>query len=727
MTGNPSSGSAGYRPLISVALIVLGALLLFVGTIAFYARTEVINRDAFADRASVALEDDGLRKVVRREIVVNLIDRGSSDLVAARPLLESVVDVVLQSAPFRKVFRHAAVEANRVFFVRDKKNALFDISDSAQLVRFALRSVSPKLAKEVPKDLDSTLVTLRRREFAGKTLAAADSIRVLGIVLPLLALAAFAAGVAVAPDRRLGVLRAGIAVGATGALLAITLVVLRARVLAGVIGEDELTDGEVRDAVAGLLDAFLGDLVAGAFFMALGGLVVAAAAAALDPEDVERPTERLRQRITRRPRTTWGLALRGGAALAVGVFVVINPTVTLQVVAIIGGAYLIFFGTSELLVLLQRGGVSTVEHQRSRRRAFAVAGVAGVACVAAVIGVILVITGRDNQVGATQQVSSSRACNGSVSLCELPLNEVVFAGTHNSFSAADSPGWFIANQGRTIQRQLKDGIRLFLIDPHWGVQAGNGKVRTDFEAEGRDRNRVAAALPAPELKAAERLAGRLGAGESTGKRAVWLCHTTCELGATPMVGTLEVYRKYLDQNRGEVVILFIEPYVPPAEIEKAFKSAGLDKYVATLQRNEPLPTLGALVRSNRRVIVFTEKDADGTVPWYLDGFSFVQDTPLGATKVKQLSCKRSRGDASSPFLMLNHWADLFPPRLEANRPFQTEKVLVRRARQCGRERGLPVSLIAVDHYDQGKFLESVDALNAGRVQAFRERQRTGSG
>ena len=125
------------------------------------------------------------------------------------------------------------------------------------------------------------------------------------------------------------------------------------------------------------------------------------------------------------------------------------------------------------------------------------------------------------------------------------------------------------------------------------------------------------------------------------------------------------------------------------------------------------------------MIVFTEKDADGTVPWYLDGFSFVQDTPLGATKVKQLSCKRSRGDASSPFLMLNHWADLFPPRLEANRPFQTEKVLVRRARQCGRERGLPVSLIAVDHYDQGKFLESVDALNAGRVQAFRERQRTG--
>ncbi len=111
--------------------------------------------------------------------------------------------------------------------------------------------------------------------------------------------------------------------------------------------------------------------------------MVGAAAAALDPEDVEQPTERLRKRLARRPRTTWGLALRGAGALLLGVFVVLNPTLTLQVAAILGGAYLIFFGTSELLVLLQRRGVSAEQHVSSRRRAFAVAGVAGVVCVAA--------------------------------------------------------------------------------------------------------------------------------------------------------------------------------------------------------------------------------------------------------------------------------------------------------------------------------------------------------
>ena len=75
---------------------------------------------------------------------------------------------------------------------------------------------------------------------------------------PLLALAAFAVGIAVAPDRRLGVRRSGVAVGAASPLGHRP--AGPARRIGGVIGEDELTDAEVRDAVAGLLDAFIDDL-----------------------------------------------------------------------------------------------------------------------------------------------------------------------------------------------------------------------------------------------------------------------------------------------------------------------------------------------------------------------------------------------------------------------------------------------------------------------------------
>jgi hypothetical protein len=702
------------RVAASIVLVVVGAVLLFAGVIALYAREEVIDREAFADRAVAALEDDGVRHLVAREIVVNLIDRGSTDLVAARPLLESVVDAVVQTQPFRQVFRRAALEANKVFFVRERNDTLVNLGDAATVVEFAVQSVSPKVARQIPQDIDPDVLSLDRDEFAGETLSAADHLRLLGWLLPALALLAFAAAVFLSLDRRVAVLRCGVAIAAAGTLLAVTLLILRSRVLAGVIGEDEVTDEEVRDAVAGLLDAYLGDLVGWGLLLGLLGVVVAGAAAALDPGDVEAPTARL-ARFIGRPRTVRGRALRGAAALVLGVVVVLEPTLALQTAAIAGGAYLVFFGVTELLVLLGRRDRVAARTEAARRRALAMAGAIGVAAVAALLVVVIVVTGADTGQQEAAAAIPSKGCNGSRALCNRQLNEVTFAGTHNSFSAADSPGWFIANQRHTILRQLEDGIRLFLIDPHWGVELPNGHVLTDFDDESRDRNKVAKALPPNVLAAAERLVGgRLGGDKSDGEPDVWLCHTVCELGATRMTDALTAIRKFLEANRGEVVILFIEPYVKPNEIAKRFESSGLDRYLATLSRDEPLPTLGELVDANQRVIVLTEKDADGTLPWYLDGFSFVQDTPLGATRIDQLSCKRERGDANSPLLMLNHWADLFPPRLRANRPFLTERFLLERARLCARRRGLPVNLIAVDYYDQGDLVEAVKKLNDER-------------
>ena len=48
--------------------------------------------------------------------------------------------------------------------------------------------------------------------------------------------------------------------------------------------------------------------------------------------------------------------------------------------------------------------MSAADHERSRRRAFAVAGVAGALCVAALIGLVLVVTRGGEPVRATEQV-----------------------------------------------------------------------------------------------------------------------------------------------------------------------------------------------------------------------------------------------------------------------------------------------------------------------------------
>ncbi|HEY6780659.1 MAG TPA: hypothetical protein VI111_06875, partial [Thermoleophilaceae bacterium] len=569
------------------------------------------------------------------------------------------------------------------------------------------------------------LLRLQRREFAAGTLRIADRVRVLGIVLPLLALLCLIGSVALAPERRIGVLRVGVGVGAAGVVLAAALMIVRARILAGVVGTDELSDAELRAAAGGVLDAFFGGLFGWALLLGLGGVAVAGAAVALDPEDIEVPHARLRRLLATRPRSPWLRALRGAAAIGLGVFVVLSPQLALQLGALLIGAYLVFYGTSELLALLQRRGVAAAAAERRRWRALAAAAVVGVIGIAAAVALVLVVTGTDEpaRVETRADPDSVARCNGSIALCDLRLNEAVFAGTHNSFSAADSPGWSITNQRRTIPRQLRDGIRLFLIDPHWGVQTG-GRVKTDFEAEGRDRNKVAKALGPETLMAAERLAGRVGlrAGEG-GQKDVWLCHTVCELGATKMETALVDVRTYLEAHRGEVVILFIEPYVPPRAIERVFDDAGLTRYVAPLERDDPLPTLGQMVRTDKRVVVFTEHDADGTVPWYLDGFSFVQDTPLGAQTVAQTSCARARGTADSPLLMMNHWADVVPPRLTANRPFLKRDVLLSRAHRCARERGMPVNMIPVDFYEEGDLIGAVEELNAEAIRRVRRERR----
>jgi len=108
------------------------------------------------------------------------------------------------------------------------------------------------------------------------------------------------------------------------------------------------------------------------------------------------------------------------------------------------------------------------------------------------------------------------------------------------------------------------------------------------------------ALPPDVLAAAERLTGSLGLREGEGgEREIFLCHTTCELGATRLSDALEDYRKVLDRNPSEVVILFVEPYVEPADFALAVEQAGLDDRVRTLELDGPMPTLGQLVADDR--------------------------------------------------------------------------------------------------------------------------------
>ena len=415
------------------------------------------------------------------------------------------------------------------------------------------------------------------------------------------------------------------------------------------------------------------------------------------------------------PQQPWALGLRGVAIAAVGIIVLLFPGPSLLAIAYLLGAALVLVGSTELLTALGRPTTRTkpTDGAALRRRTAVAAGTALITVLAASGAAALVL---DDEGPARLVATPTAGCNGLPELCDRRLNEVLFPGTHNAMAAADVAGWSIPNQRRSIARQLTDGMRLFLLDPHYGRTLRTGRVQTDFDEVNRDANKVARELSPAALTALDRLGVSISRSSGTrGPREVWLCHTVCELGATRMDETLRTMGAYLRANPSTVLMLILESYVSDAHLQEAFAKTDTEQYAATLSHGKPLPTLGELIAEGKRLVVFTEKvPRDRTIPWLNDAFSWIQDTPLGAQQPSQLQCKRYRGSANSPFLMLNHWIDRFPPPPSANGAILTRDFLRKRIAQCEEARGMPVSLIATDFYEQGAVIDVAREINRAR-------------
>lgn len=702
------------RDLLAVVLGVLAALAAVAAIVALYLRDEVADRDAFATRATAALQDSAVRDVASREIVVGLIERGSPDLVSARPLLETAVGAVVGTDAFRGLVRGAALQAHSLLFDRGDAFVL-DLADTGTVVLSAVRSLAPDVAARLPENADTTLVGLRDRTFADRTLHAADTVRRWALVLPFLALALLIAALAVARDRGRALTAFGLGLGVAATIAEIALATARTLVLRGLHGSETIATDDLRAAAGGVWDAFLGDLGGLLLICAVVGFVLAAGVlSAIDPDAVRRQPRRL----AARPEAPLALGVRGVAIAGAGLLVLVEPDLALRIIAYILGAGLVYLGATELLTALHRAGLRMPErdHQQRRppgsaRRRLIVTGLTAILTLVVASGAAALVLHEGRQ--RTAAAAPPSGCNGAKALCDRRLNEVLFPGTHNSMAAADVPGWTIPDQRRSIPRQLSDGIRLFLLDPHYGRTLSGGRVQTDFAGEGRDANKVAKELDDSALRALDRLGLSISRTTTAarGPREVWLCHTVCELGATRFTDTLTQMRRYLQANPGAVLMLVLESYVKDEDLKKAFDETDTTKYAETLNRGEPLPTLGDLVASGKRMVVFTENEPDGGVPWINSAFAWTQDTPLGNRSAGDFTCKRYRGTAASPMLMLNNWVERFPPSPSAQRPVLTKAFLTRRIADCAKERGMPVTGVAVDFYDEGDLIEVASAHN----------------
>ena len=89
------------RRIAARVLVVLASLALLLALVAAYARQATVNSDQFANRATAALTDDSVRSLIAQKITDEVVLKNEADLIAARPIIESVASEIVGGRAFR--------------------------------------------------------------------------------------------------------------------------------------------------------------------------------------------------------------------------------------------------------------------------------------------------------------------------------------------------------------------------------------------------------------------------------------------------------------------------------------------------------------------------------------------------------------------------------------------------------------------------------------------------
>ena len=575
------------RAALSWALVVVASMSIVLALIVGYVRRAAVDSDQFANRATAALQSDSVRSLAAQRITDQIILEHKSDLLAARPIIESVVSSVVGGRAFTGVFRAGVRDMHRALFDRDQNTLTLTVADVGTIVAAGLEVVAPGTAKQVRATAEVHLVTGDIGDASATAVRAARTITVLALLLLVLAGASAAGAVLLAADRRRAFVRLGVGAAIAGMVLVVALGIVRSAVV------DHAQGPEERDAVRAVWDAFLQDLHTAAWILAGAGAVLAAAAASLiRPIDIDAPLRRAADWVRAEPASPPIRALRATALIAVGVLFIVDRDAVLRLLFTAVGLYLIYAGVSALLWL--------VYQPRAAAAAVVAQWADGATWIAGVFAALVIAAGAGAFVG-TGGTTHRPARSGRVQRQHRALRAARW--TRSRSPPPTTPcrcrcrGWYSSEQDRPIADQLRDGIRGLLIDTHYADRLPNGRLRTYFGSpEELRRSAKHDGVSQDAVDAALRIRDRLGfAGE--GERGMYLCHSFCELGGTPLRPVLDDMHDFLVANPGEVVVVINQDYVTPEDFVGAVQDAGLERARLPRADDRPWPTLREMIDS----------------------------------------------------------------------------------------------------------------------------------
>ena len=751
---------------LSTAVAAVLAVLLAFNSFSIWAHATVLTPSRFAQSATQLLDAPAVRTALADAITEKLVETGPSRLASFQTVLQPAIEQLLRTEVFRSIFRTAVTRAQDAILTEDGSAAAINLSAALGVLSGSLQVSNPSLAEAIPSGTDDFFVnvssTLRDAKAWELARASAES---LPRSLALLA----ALGVAVVlidTDRRRGVLKLGVAIAVAG----LTLVALATA--APLIASSFGSTPTIRQALHDGARIFFSSLSDVAIALTAIGLILSAFAVATRPTRPPlRPIEiweSLRRRSARfTPTTSAGHVLRALLVMMLGYVIIVRRDVVAPLLVFMGGAYVAYLGAVELLTVVgrtdahsTRAAIADRLRPSGGRRHCRVLATTAVLLALVIVATLIL----DARSGSRANAAQQQRCNGHVELCDRRLDEVAFAGSHNSMSARRDPGWLFAEQDQGIPAQLAYGVRALLVKTHYGIPSGldlTGAplVITDQGAELATSTPESSALLTPDQ---QRQAAAIAASAKVDPalRDVYLCHVNCELGATKFTDALRYLRQFLDSHPDEVVILVVGNYVSDADTEKAFRATGLFDRLWNFEPGAALPTLREMIDARRTIAMFAEFGTDQP-RWNPAAYGPFQDTPYTFRTQQELyapgsplysgdavvdgpvpavvptptptdpghvsfvpaadwtglpSCAPNRGEPSSPMFQINHW---ITPVGEAATAAQAKvinayDVLMPRVRDCMTQRGRFPTIIGVNFYDKGDLLRVVDELNGVR-------------
>jgi hypothetical protein len=700
------------RRITSIALVPLGALLLVLGVLAGYANHVLLDGPTFTRKVDAVRQVEPVSRVVGRTLTDQLL-AVRPDLVAARPLIDSVAASVVGSSAFSGPTRAAAANFQHAATVPHASNAVLRVADAGAVLTSALQQFFPQSAQVTPSTVPLNLARVGDQSWAKPSLTVARYLGLAAWLLPATGLALLAGSIVLSRRRRQATLYAGVGVLGWTAVAAVLLLVggwwarrQDTSTLHGVL----VRYGWVEFG----LPAWWW-LAA----VALLTLIVIGSAAAVIPQyDATKIVVRARGVVSHRPRSFALDLLRALIFVVVGAAIVVDPFDALRVAGVIVGALLTLYGVAEL----GRATNDDTKEQARDRVAKIPDRLRQSRPVAIALVVVLLTTGGYVAWSATSTQAAPAnvgvvagkglVCDGFAALCGRRYNQVSFAASHNSMAVAGQPGWFLGEQGVSITGQLNNGVRALTIDVWPGQARVSGGVATAPGSHAAAQA-VATAEFGPEVvDAGLRVFNAVADPTPSGPPQLYLCHGLCELGATNFADAMAQVRIWLETHPDETVTMIIERHAPADEIGAVLTDNGLAGYAYQPVPGAAWPTLHTMIASGRRLVVMLEtKDGGPHYPWLVNAYSsFLQETPFTFRTAADFSCVDHRGSPTAALFLVNHWIFGFRALVTSARAVNSLKVLGGRAERCHAERQLP-NFISVNYADIGAIHQVVNELN----------------